>query len=104
MCSSWASGFARGDFSVCGVWFSSSGGEERARVAERGEGGAEPVVTPVAALLRDAALGGGVACSIGTKDSRRQLIGGAASRRSGLLGAELGMGLGAGLLCASSEA
>ena len=66
-------------------------------MTERGEGGAEPVVTPVAAVLRAAALGGGVACSRGTKDSRRQLIGGAASRRSGL-GAELGVGL----LCASS--
>ena len=71
-------------------------------MAERGEGGAEPVVTPVAAVLRDAALGGGVTCSRGTKDSRRQLIGGAASRRSGL-GAELGTGLGAGLWASSAR-
>ena len=58
------------------------------RVTDRGEGGGESVVTPVAAVLGEAAPGGGVVCSSGTKDWRRLLIGGAASRCSGL-GAEL---------------
>ena len=71
-------------------------------MTERGEGGAESVVTPDAAVLGEVALGGGVACSSGSKDwRRRRLIGGAASRCSGL-GAELGTELGAGRLCASS--
>ena len=74
------------------MWYSSWGGDERVRVTDRGEGGGESVVTPVAAVLGEAAPGGGVVCSSGTKDWRRRLIGGAASRCSGL-GAELGLGL-----------
>ena len=60
-------------------------------MTDRGESGGESVVTPVAAVLGEAAL---------SKDWRRLLIGGAASRRSGL-GTELRMGLGAGLHFAS---